>query len=83
MRDTDYATELASASVGEACVEKILVKANNEEEIRFSWWKGGSMQPRPLDLPEDDLLDLIQEGLAEGVFSDEFLLGLVRLVLKP
>lgn len=28
---------------------------------------------RPLDLPEDDLLQLFAKAMVEGVFSDDFL----------
>lgn len=83
MRDTDYATELASASLGGARVERLLVKETDQEEIRFSWWKDDQMQPRPLDVPEEDLLELFRRGRANDVFSDEFLLGLVRVLLEP
>jgi hypothetical protein len=29
-------------------------------------------QPRPLDLTEDDLLKLLEDGVKEGVFSNKF-----------
>ena len=50
MRDTAYATEIATASVTlgdgtEARLERIYVKADEAEEIRFSWWKMGTLSP--------------------------------------
>ena len=57
MRDTGYATEMKTVSdnYGQT-IERIFVKEHQQEEIRFSWWKDGRLAPRPLDLPESDLL---------------------------
>jgi hypothetical protein len=65
MRDTSYATEIARASIGfdaanEGRIERIHVKEQGQDEIRFSCWKDGRMTPRPLDLSENDLLTLLQ-----------------------
>jgi hypothetical protein len=79
MRDTPYATELATASLSygqeEARIEKIHVKDAGQDEIRFSWWKNGNIVPRPLDIPEDDFLKLLETGFG-SVLSDEFLVAL-------
>ncbi len=77
MRDTAYATELATASIAfeggdEGKVERIHVKENAQDEIRFSWWKDGRMIPRPLDLNEEDLIRLLQNAVAVGVFTSNF-----------
>ncbi len=72
MRDTGYARELARADIGGHRIERLYVKDRGEEEIRFSWWKDGRMQTRPLDLPEDQLLPLLAEAIREGVFSKRF-----------
>jgi hypothetical protein len=80
IRETDYAKCLASAGTEER-IERLLVRASGQEEIRFSWWKDGTMfMPRPLDLPEAELLPLIQEAIVNGVFSEEFLEGLWRIL---
>lgn len=76
MRDTRYAKELARADVGGSRIERLYVKDTEEEEIRFTWWKDGRMQTRPLDLPEYQLLPLFAEAIREGVFSKAFLKGL-------
>jgi hypothetical protein len=76
MRDTDYATELATVDDGGCRIERLLVKSSNTEEIRFSWWKDGRMMMRPLDLPEDQLLRLFQAAIKGGVFTPDFLLSL-------
>jgi hypothetical protein len=56
MRDTQYATELATVQNGEegyARLEKLSVKRRNQEELRFSWSNDGKLMISPLDLPED------------------------------
>jgi len=89
MRDTDYATELATArlpsddGVHECRVERIFVKEENQEEIRFSWWKNGNIVPRPLDLPEEQLLQLLSRGIANGVFTSQFRSALREMLLPP
>jgi hypothetical protein len=82
-RDTNYATEIAtvklpSGDTGSSwtAIERIFVKHLQQEEIRFSWWEGPRMMPRPLDLPERELLPLMREAIIAGVFSLEFLEGL-------
>ncbi len=58
LRDTKYARELATAKLpsgpsGSAfvAIERIYVKQAEQVEIRFSWWEGSRMMPRPLGLP--------------------------------
>jgi len=38
--------------------------------------------PRPVDLPEDELLELFERAIAAGVFTDSFMLRLARQLLK-
>jgi hypothetical protein len=64
MRDTDYATEIATTG-GEERIERLLVK---ESGVEFA--------PRPLDMPEDELLVLFGRAISKGVFSADFLKGL-------
>ena len=73
MRDTDYAKELASADINGCRIERLFVKGENQEEIRFSWWVEGRMANRPLDLPEHELLALFRAAITEGVFTSDFL----------
>jgi hypothetical protein len=63
-------------SGSEARIERLLIKESQQEEIRFSWWKDNRMIPRPLDLPEDELLILIKTAIQENVFSENFLKAL-------
>lgn len=77
MRDTDYATELAHAALvdgdGEVRIERLRIKASGAEEVRFSWWRQGRLIPRPLDLPESQLVTLVARAVATGVLSPAFL----------
>ena len=74
MRDTDYATEIASVDHEGGRIERLFIKGENREEIRFSWWKDGRMQRRPLDLPEEQLLALMRLAIDDGnIFSASFL----------
>jgi phosphoglycolate phosphatase-like HAD superfamily hydrolase len=77
MRDTKYATELCEPGRvqwedSEGRIERILVKASGQEEIRFSWWKNGTIATRPLDLPEEDLIALMRSAIESGVFTHRF-----------
>jgi len=86
MRDTSYAREIATAEVGDVRIERILVKAENggqgQDEIRFSWWPGGNMANRPLDIPEPVLLALMAEAIRQRVFTESFLQDLTRLLAE-
>lgn len=74
MRDTPYATEIATVEDAKgARIERLHVKSSGQDEIRFSWWKDGKMAMRPLDLPEEDLLPLLVRAIDRGLFSSDFL----------
>lgn len=85
MRDTKYATELATASIAlgpqaEARMEKLHIKEKGRDEIRFSWWKENRLIPRPLDVTEDQLFELFEDAIQKGVFSPDFLGRLSQLL---
>jgi hypothetical protein len=87
LRDTRYARELATAKLPSGtggnsfvAIERIFVKQAEQVEIRFSWWEGSRMMPRPLDLPEDELLPLVRAAIRAGVFSEAFVESLRTLV---
>ena len=85
MMDTKYATELATTQLGEqgnATIEKFSVKGTNQEELRFSWTNDRKLMMSPLDLPEDQLLDLLGEAVNQDMFSDAFKLGLLKILLR-
>ncbi len=92
LRDTRYARELANAKLPSGpgrksfvAIERIHVKQLDQVEIRFSSWEGTKMLPRPLDLPEEELLPLLEAALRGGVFSDGFTEGLrgVLVAMAP
>ena len=80
IKSTKYCNLLARGMTKEgediSAVERIFVKDLNREEIRFAWYKekNGTMQfrLRPLDLPENELIELIRNGVRNEVFSKEF-----------
>jgi hypothetical protein len=78
-RDTKLTRELAAAKLpsgtsgkGSVAIERLQVKKDDRVEIRFSRWEGTRMMPRALSLPEEELLPLLEAGIREGVFSDQF-----------
>ncbi|MFD0824340.1 hypothetical protein ACT8ZR_01545 [Neobacillus sp. M.A.Huq-85] len=80
IKATKYCNLLAQGTTQEgediSAVEKIFIKALKREEIRFAWYKEKNgvryFQPRPLDLTEDELFDLLKDGVNKGVFSEKF-----------
>lgn len=79
-RKTKYADEITTAEFKECRIERIFVKAQGQEEIRFSWWPEGRMKVRPLDMPESELLPLMERAIEQGVFSTDFLRGLLDIL---
>jgi hypothetical protein len=73
-----YCALLAFADLGGARIERIFVKGRLEEAVRFR--RMGRDAVRPLELPEDELLILLGDAIAAGVFSKGFLIDL-RAVL--
>jgi hypothetical protein len=73
-----YCALLAYADLGAARIERIFVKERRQEAVRFR--RMGRDAVRPLELPEDELLILLGDAIAAGVFSAAFLIDL-RAVL--
>ncbi|HZG43605.1 MAG TPA: hypothetical protein VEY93_11620 [Longimicrobium sp.] len=84
MRDTSYARELKTVALpsgdSEVRIERLYVKEAKQEEIRFSWWRDGKMMMRPLDLPEDELIQLLELAIKENVFKPDFIAELKRIL---
>ncbi|OLS38599.1 hypothetical protein [Bacillus sp. MRMR6] len=81
LKRTNYCDLLAQGitQIGEdiSAVERIFIKDIKREEIRFAWYKEDNegkrrFIPRPLDLTEVELLELIKDGVNKEVFSKEF-----------
>ncbi len=90
IKETRYCKVLKQAKIREGNVaygiEKIFVKDLNQEEIRFVYFKDTvrmeeQLVVRPLDLPEDDLIKLIELSIKQNVFSKEFV-GKLKGILK-
>jgi hypothetical protein len=62
---------LAYADLGSARVERLFLREEREEAIRFR--RTGLAAVRALELPEDELLVLLGDAIAAGVFSAGFL----------
>lgn len=75
-RSTPYAAELARAEFAECRIERIFVRETLMEGIRFSDWRGGRFNPRALEIDEDELIVLLGDAIALGVFSAAFLCNL-------
>lgn len=61
-----------------SCIEKIMVKTKQREEIRFALYKDTFKMEhqfiaRSLDLTEQQLIELITKAIEEKVFSDKFI----------
>ncbi|WP_099363512.1 hypothetical protein [Fredinandcohnia onubensis] len=88
LKSTKYCDLLAQgiAQDGEdlSAVERIYVKNLQREEIRFAWYKEKNgtkhFQLRPLDLTEKELLELLNDGIKNEVFSPEFKENLKKLL---
>jgi hypothetical protein len=75
-----YAKKISYGEVDECRIERIHVTKLDREEIRFSWWPNGKFVPKALDVTESHLLDLMESAIKEGVFTQDFLTGLCKLL---
>lgn len=85
IKETKYCSILAQAKVFDGkytyCIEKVFVKKQQQEEIRFCLYKDTINQveryiPRSLDVTEEEFLELFKEAMTQGVFSKELLTNL-------
>jgi hypothetical protein len=77
LRDTKYATEQRTSRIGESRIERLFIKEHKQVEIRLSWWPDGRMANRPLDVTEADFIELLAQGIADGVLSGQFIAKLI------
>jgi hypothetical protein len=91
LRDTDYAQECKPPATlifpggGVAKLECLRFKkgpAADKMGYRFSWWKDGKMTPRPLDVTEDEFIELIRTAITQGVLTDRAILEMARAALS-
>jgi hypothetical protein len=64
---------LAFADLGGCRIERIFLKDEVEEAVRFRDCRPGRFNPRMLCLSEDELLILLGDAIAASVFSRGFL----------
>lgn len=62
---------LAHADLGSARIERLFLREEREEAVRFR--RTGAAAVRALELPENELLVLLGDAIARGVFSAAFL----------
>ena len=68
---------------GEGRIEHVLVTEKGREGIRFSWWVDNIYRMNALELPESDLLELFQDAIRKGVFSNAFREKLSAMLKHP
>lgn len=81
LKETDYCDLLKQGRLEKKdhvdTIERIHVKAKQQDEIRFAYYKYNKngnerLILRPLDLSEDELFQLFISAIAEGVFTPSF-----------
>ena len=88
LRKTPHAELCAEArlprdgSDDELRLERVWLKADRYEALRFTAWRHGRFIPRPAQMTEPDLIALLERGLEGGVFSDFFRRQLSLLVAR-
>ncbi|MGL6106854.1 hypothetical protein [Romboutsia sp.] len=88
---TNYCTILQQSIIDKGSygygIEKIIVNdGDGQEEIRFMYEKntvrGRHLVARPLDLPEQDLIELLDKAIQEKLFSKDFINKLKEILNK-
>ena len=92
VKATNYCTILQQSIIDKGTyaygIERIIVNdGDGEEEIRWVFFKDTmrskkQMIARPLDIPEKDLLELIDKAINEKIFSKVFVESLKDILNK-
>jgi hypothetical protein len=80
LRETPYARELRTSRKGDNRIVRLLIKSSGQEEIRLSSWREGEMATRPMDVPEDEFIALLAQGVAQGVLGSRFVFRLMEAI---
>ena len=90
IKTTQYCTVLKQSILDKGSyaygIERIIVNdGDGQEEIRWVFFKDTmkskhQLIARPLDLPEEDLLELIQKSIKEKLFSKSFVDSLKEIL---
>lgn len=87
IKSTDYCDLLkqAKVTVGTSvyAIEEIIVKEKGTREIRFAYYKKDengkeNFVPRPLDLEESYLMELLSEGIKAGILAKDLIKNLTE-----
>lgn len=91
VKTTNYCTILQQSIIDKGSygygIERIIVNdGDGQEEIRFMYEKstirGRHLVARPLDLPEQDLIELLDKAIKEKIFSKDFINNLREILNK-
>ena len=85
LRKTKHAALCAEASLNqengnEHRLERMWLKEDESEVIRWSWWKQGHLIPRAPHLTEAQLIALLDKGIEAKVFTPFFLRQLLLVM---
>lgn len=62
-----------------AKAERILVKSDRKERIRFSWWPNNNYVPQALVLQEDEWIRLFDKAVKEDIFTQDFIKKMTKI----
>ena len=65
---------------GNDWIERLSIASTGEEVIRLSSWPEGQMANRPMELPEDEFIALLAQGITQGVLSSRFVFRLIETI---
>lgn len=92
VKTTNYCTILQQSIIDKGSyaygIERIIVNdGDGQEEIRWVFFKDTmrakqQLIARPLDLPEEDLLELMSKAIQEKIFSKDFVNKLKEILSK-
>lgn len=88
LRKTPHAELCAQACLSrdnsndELRLERLWLKREGYEALRFTVWRSGRFIPGPARLTEPELIALLEKGLESDVFSDFFRRQLFLLVAR-
>ena len=80
LRDTPDARQLVTTRRGDHRIERLWIRSSGQEVIRLSSRPDGQMSNRPMDVPEDEFIALLAQGVTQGVLSSRFVFGLIEAI---
>jgi len=80
LHNASEARALRTTRKGENRIERLLIPSSGQEEIRLSSWPEGQMANRPMKVPEDEFIELLAQGVTQGVLSSRFVFRLIEAI---